>query len=80
MCFLRKCLLKEPGVAYEVTRSRIVSVGFPRHKKHLVGLLSVLIDKIAWFSTISDDDGAGFAASAAVGESPFTGLSHGSWR
>ena len=51
-CFLRKCRLKEPGVANETTLSRIGSAEFPRHKKHIIGLLSVLIDEIASLSTI----------------------------
>lgn len=54
-CFLRKCRLKEPGVANETTLSRIGSAGFPRHKKHIVGLLSVLsvlTDEIAWLNAI----------------------------
>lgn len=46
-CFLRKCLLKEPEVAYEATLSRNASDGFPRQTKHFVGLFSPLMDRIA---------------------------------
>lgn len=43
----KKCLLREPGVAYEATLSRNVNEGFPRQTKHFVGLFFPLIDCIA---------------------------------
>src|SRR5437899_726158 len=46
-CFLRKCLLKEPGVAYEATLLRNVRDGFPRQTKHFVGRFSPLMERIA---------------------------------
>jgi hypothetical protein len=52
-CFLLKCLLKEPGVTYETTLLRIGSARFLRHRKHIVGLLSFLIDKIAFVSRVT---------------------------
>jgi hypothetical protein len=57
-------------VAHEQTRSHSVSMGFPNHKKHLVGLLSVWIDKTAWISAISDTDGASSTVLEARGASP----------
>jgi hypothetical protein len=56
--FLRKCLLKELGVVYEVVLLRIDSAGFPRYKKYIAGLLFVLMDEIAWLSAVSDTDRA----------------------
>src|SRR5690349_11770951 len=46
-CFLRKCLLREPLVAYEATLSRNVRDRFPRQTKHIVGLFSLRTDCIA---------------------------------
>src|SRR5580700_9325521 len=66
-CFLRKCLLKEPEVAYEATLSRNVRDGFPRQTKHFVGLFSLLIDRIAWLRA------SGSLALRTGGLSSFTG-------
>ena len=49
-CFLRKCLLNEPDVAYSATLSRNARAGLPRQTKHLVSLFSLLIDRTAWLS------------------------------
>jgi hypothetical protein len=46
-CFLRKCLLKEPEVAYKATLLRNVRDGFLKQTKHFVSLFSLLIDRIA---------------------------------
>jgi len=37
-CFLKKCLLKEPGVTWDITLSHNVRGRFPRHMKHFVSL------------------------------------------
>ena len=52
-CFLRKCRLREPGVAYSAILSRIVRCGFPVQQKHTFGLLSVLIEDTARRSATS---------------------------
>lgn len=69
-CFLRKCLLKEPEVAYEATLSRNVRDRFPRQTKHFVGLFSLLIDRIAWLRA------SGSLALRTGGLSSFTGRPH----
>lgn len=66
-CFLKKCLLREPRVAYEATLSRNARDGFPRQTKHLVSLFSPLIFRIAVLGVL------GSSALVTGGLSSFTG-------
>jgi len=52
-CFLTKYRLREPGVEYVATLLRIVRCRVPIQIKHTLGLLSVLIEDIAWRSATS---------------------------
>ncbi|KFY75063.1 hypothetical protein V499_04944, partial [Pseudogymnoascus sp. VKM F-103] len=59
------CLVRQPGLENETTLSRIVRLGFPRHAKHIVSLLSVITDDIACLSMISTSDRSDFLSLAA---------------
>jgi hypothetical protein len=56
---LMKCLVRQPGIEYSNVRSSMRSPGFPKHKKHILGLLSVRTERIARLSMASESDGPG---------------------